>query len=146
MGDLALIDYCLRAIQDGMRVVTVPDARVRTIEQDHAINDLPAIWRLRQAWRRTFRRDPYYNPNYRQDRGDFKPHTSAIGRRNTAIMIGILAPSHWQMTFGERAAIEGILAQLRPRVAIEIGTAEGGSLERIAHYSERVHSFDLVTA
>ena len=33
MGDLALIDYCLRAIQDGMRVVTVPDARLRTIEQ-----------------------------------------------------------------------------------------------------------------
>ena len=59
-------------------------------------------------------------------------------------MIGILAPSEWQMTFGERAAIEGMLAQLRPRVAIEIGTAEGGSLERIAYYSERVHSFDIV--
>ena len=59
-------------------------------------------------------------------------------------MIGILAPSEWQMTFGERAAIEGMLAQLRPRVAIEIGTAEGGSLQRIAYYSERVHSFDIV--
>jgi hypothetical protein len=59
-------------------------------------------------------------------------------------MIEILAPSDWQMTFGERAAIEGILSQLRPRVAVEIGTAEGGSLQRIAYYSERVHSFDIV--
>lgn len=50
----------------------------------------------------------------------------------------------WQMSFGERAAIEGVLAQLRPRLAIEIGTAEGGSLERISAHSERVISFDLV--
>ena len=59
-------------------------------------------------------------------------------------MIEILKPSPWQMTFGERAALEGILAQLRPATAIEIGTAEGGSLQRIAHHSGRVHSFDLV--
>jgi hypothetical protein len=50
----------------------------------------------------------------------------------------------WQMSFGERAAIEGVLAQLRPRLALEIGTAEGGSLSRIAAHSERVISFDLV--
>jgi hypothetical protein len=50
----------------------------------------------------------------------------------------------WQMSFGERAAIEGVLAQLRPRLALEIGTAEGGSLNRIAAHSERVISFDLV--
>lgn len=48
------------------------------------------------------------------------------------------------MSFGERAAIEGVVAQLRPRLAIEIGTAEGGSLARIATHSERVVSFDLV--
>ena len=50
----------------------------------------------------------------------------------------------WQMSFGERAAIEGVLAQLRPRLALEIGTAEGGSLSRIAAHSERAISFDLV--
>jgi hypothetical protein len=48
------------------------------------------------------------------------------------------------MSFGERAAIEGVLAQLRPRLSIEIGTAEGGSLRRIAAHSKRVISFDLV--
>lgn len=48
------------------------------------------------------------------------------------------------MSFGERAAIEGVLAQLRPRLSLEIGTAEGGSLRRISAHSERVVSFDLV--
>jgi Methyltransferase domain len=48
------------------------------------------------------------------------------------------------MSFGERAVIEGVLAQLKPRLALEIGTAEGGSLARIAAHSERVISFDLV--
>jgi hypothetical protein len=49
----------------------------------------------------------------------------------------------WQMSFGERAALEGILSQLRPGLAVEIGTAEGGSLERIAAYSGEVHSIDV---
>ncbi len=60
----------------------------------------------------------------------------------------LLSPSFsanpWQMSFGERAAIEGVLDQLKPRLAIEIGTAEGGSLGRIAAHSERAISFDLV--
>jgi hypothetical protein len=55
----------------------------------------------------------------------------------------LLRDSDWQMSFGERAALEGLLAQVRPALAIEIGTAEGGSLERVAAYSEHVHSFDL---
>jgi methyltransferase family protein len=50
----------------------------------------------------------------------------------------------WQMSFGERAAIEGVVAQLQPKLAIEIGTAEGGSLKRIAAHSRRTISFDLV--
>lgn len=48
------------------------------------------------------------------------------------------------MTPGERAALEGVLSELKPALAIEIGTAEGGSLRRIAVHSREVHSFDLV--
>lgn len=59
-------------------------------------------------------------------------------------VIELLSPSVWQMTLGERAALEGILAQLKPSLSIEIGTAEGGSLRRIAAHSGEVHSFDLV--
>ena len=71
MGDLALIDYCLRARQAQMRVVSVPDARLQSIGPDNPANDLPATWRLRDAWGQMFARDPYYNPSYRQDRGDY---------------------------------------------------------------------------
>ena len=52
--------------------------------------------------------------------------------------------SGWQMSFGERAALEGLLARLAPSLSIEIGTAEGGSLERIAAHSDEVHAIDLV--
>ena len=55
----------------------------------------------------------------------------------------LLEPADWQMTLGERAALQGILASLKPRLSIEIGTAQGGSLSRVAAASEEVHSFDL---
>lgn len=58
--------------------------------------------------------------------------------------IQMLQDVDWQMSYGERAALEGILSQLQPRLAIEIGTAEGGSLHRIAEHSVEVHSFDLL--
>jgi hypothetical protein len=50
----------------------------------------------------------------------------------------------WQMSYGERTVIEGVLAMLKPRLAIEIGRAEGGSLRRVAHHSAEVISFDIV--
>lgn len=48
-----------------------------------------------------------------------------------------------QMSFGERAALEGVLGQVRPKLALEIGTAQGGSLRRIAVHSAEVHSIDI---
>jgi hypothetical protein len=55
----------------------------------------------------------------------------------------LLLESGWQMTAGERAALEGVLAHLRPGLAVEIGTAEGGSLRRLVQHCGEVHSFDL---
>ncbi len=49
----------------------------------------------------------------------------------------------WQMSLGERAAVEGVLAQLRPVLAVEIGTAQGACLRRIAAHAQEAHSFDL---
>ncbi len=57
--------------------------------------------------------------------------------------LGLLRDPDWQMSFGERAALEGVVSALSPRLAIEIGTAEGGSLRRLAAHSEQVHAFDL---
>jgi hypothetical protein len=47
------------------------------------------------------------------------------------------------MSLDERAALEGILVSTKPSLAVEIGTARGGSLERISMHSALVHSFDL---
>jgi hypothetical protein len=47
------------------------------------------------------------------------------------------------MSLGERAVVEGLLCQLKPALAVEIGTAQGGSLERIAAHSQEVHSIDI---
>jgi Methyltransferase domain len=49
----------------------------------------------------------------------------------------------WQMSSGEQAAIEGLLVKLRPRLAIEIGTAEGAAARRLAAWVEELHCFDL---
>jgi hypothetical protein len=67
------------------------------------------------------------------------PGTAVVGGA-----IDILRDSPWQMSYGERSALEGLLSQRKPSLAVEIGTAEGGSLERIALHSTQVHSFDLV--
>lgn len=56
---------------------------------------------------------------------------------------GLLAHDPWQMTLGERAALEGLLARLAPALAIEIGTAEGGSTRCLARHCREIHSFDL---
>jgi hypothetical protein len=72
------------------------------------------------------------------------PAGKPVGQDRTLLESPSFSANPWQMSFGERAAIEGVLAQLRPRLAIEIGTAEGGSLGRIAAHSHRVISFDLV--
>ena len=58
--------------------------------------------------------------------------------------LAIFAATPWQMSFGERATLEGVLSQIEPTLALEIGTAEGGSLLRVAAHSAEVHSFDLV--
>jgi hypothetical protein len=57
--------------------------------------------------------------------------------------LALTRESQSQMSFGERAALEGVLAQVRPGLAVEIGTAEGGSLARIAAHSAEAHSIDL---
>jgi cephalosporin hydroxylase len=48
----------------------------------------------------------------------------------------------WAMTFAEKFAMVGILERLRPKVALEIGTLNGGSLSVISKYSGRVLSID----
>ena len=57
--------------------------------------------------------------------------------------VEIFEDTAWQMSLGERAAVEGVLSQLRPALAIEIGSAQGACLRRIAANAREAHSFDL---
>jgi SAM-dependent methyltransferase len=57
--------------------------------------------------------------------------------------VAIWADEVCQMSFGERAALEGVLSQLKPRLAIEIGTYEGGSLSFLTRHCGHVHTIDL---
>jgi hypothetical protein len=59
------------------------------------------------------------------------------------VSVEIFEDQVWQMSLGERAAVEGVLSQLKPALAIEIGSMEGACLRRIASHAEEVHSFDL---
>jgi hypothetical protein len=57
--------------------------------------------------------------------------------------VPIVTRSDWQMPLGDRAVLEGVLTQIKPSLSVEIGTAQGGSLERIAAHSDEVHALDL---
>ena len=49
----------------------------------------------------------------------------------------------WQMAEAERCALIMLLNERRPACAIEIGTAQGGSLSALARFSEKVYSLDV---
>ena len=51
--------------------------------------------------------------------------------------------TNWQMLFSERLALTGLLARVRPRYSLEIGTYYGGSLTLIAQFSDRVWAVDV---
>jgi hypothetical protein len=50
---------------------------------------------------------------------------------------------HWQMTRWEKYAFRSLLEAARPRIAVEIGTYQGGSLQLIAQHAEKVYSVDI---
>ena len=52
-------------------------------------------------------------------------------------------PLHWQMTRWEKYGFESILRAAKPKVALEIGTYKGGSLQVIMRHAERAYSLDV---
>ena len=57
--------------------------------------------------------------------------------------LGIDSSIRWQMEPGEQAALVALLAGLRPQLAIEIGSRDGGSMQVLSRYAERVISLDI---
>ncbi len=71
LGSLGVIDFCLRAREREMRIVSAPDAVVRRTGPASPSNALGALYAFRMRWRDRLGSDPYYNPGYYGDRGDF---------------------------------------------------------------------------
>jgi GT2 family glycosyltransferase len=71
MGALGVIDFCLRARERGMRIVSAPDAVVRRTGSAGPSNALGALYAFRMRWRDRLGSDPYFNPGYYGDHVDF---------------------------------------------------------------------------
>ena len=52
-------------------------------------------------------------------------------------------PLRWHMAPAERLSLIALIDALRPNISIEVGTAQGGSLQVLAEYSKRVYALDL---
>ena len=52
-------------------------------------------------------------------------------------------PIQWSMSRAEQATLIQVLKSIKPKVAIEIGTFNGGSLQVISGFSEKVYAVDL---
>jgi methyltransferase family protein len=64
--------------------------------------------------------------------------------RQNGAALGLFSAAH-EMSYGEQAAVCGILSVLKPRLALELGTFRGGSLAPMAAYSQEVHTFDIAS-
>lgn len=71
LGPLGVVDFCLRARERGMRIVSASDAVLRRTDRAVPVNDLAALHAFRMRWRDRLGRDPYFHPGYYGDRGDF---------------------------------------------------------------------------
>ncbi len=54
-----------------------------------------------------------------------------------------LLHNHWQMSHAERMAMSHLLRLLRPKLSIEVGTYQGGSLSLLSAHSGWVYSLDI---
>src|SRR5512135_3720002 len=55
----------------------------------------------------------------------------------------VMGQHYWMMSPAEQAALVFLLEHLRPKVAIEIGTRFGGSLQVLGQFCDRVYSLDI---
>lgn len=58
--------------------------------------------------------------------------------------VPLFADDEWQMSFAERAVLEGLRGQVRPQLVVEVGTASGASLRCLARGARAAHAFDLI--
>jgi Cephalosporin hydroxylase len=62
---------------------------------------------------------------------------------NDPTFIGRDLPLNWMMSRAEKYAFLSLLESAKPKISVEVGTADGGSLQAIAAASEKVYSIDM---
>ena len=70
------VDFCLRAVTSGRRVVYTPFAELVHHEGatlKRTVQDPGEVALFRERWASFMERDPYYNPNLSRDRSDYEP-------------------------------------------------------------------------
>ncbi len=79
MGSLADIDYCLRVIAAGHRVVFTPHAKLVHAASEDSVDEAAVngqASRLREVWGDRVTNDPYYNANFSRHTPDYEPDLS----------------------------------------------------------------------
>ena len=77
---------------------------------------------------------------------DPDPEKAGQGLAFAPLIFQVLAADrslYWMMSPAEQMAMVYLLEHVRPKVAIEIGTRFGGSLQVLARYCDRVYSLDI---
>ncbi len=70
------VDFCLRAVASGRRVVYTPFAELTHFEGatlKRSEQDPAEVALFRERWADFMERDPYYNPNLSRERLDYEP-------------------------------------------------------------------------
>ncbi|OIQ21917.1 MAG: hypothetical protein BM549_08255 [Lacinutrix sp. MedPE-SW] len=73
---------------------------------------------------------------------DFKADTLEFSDTNYPAFTENDFPLDWSMTRNERYGFLYLLQKIKPKVAIEIGTFNGGSLQVISKYADKVYAID----
>lgn len=67
------VDYCLKIISSGRRIVNVPDAQLYHYESVTRTNGmLLSLKRFKERWAKKWALDPYYNPNLSLGHSDYR--------------------------------------------------------------------------
>lgn len=77
---------------------------------------------------------------------DPNPEKAGKGLAYAPLVFRVLETDHlnyWMMSPSEQMGVIYLLAHLRPKVAIEIGTRFGGSLQVLSRYCDQVYSLDV---
>lgn len=74
---------------------------------------------------------------------EYIDRNARLPRDSSEISRRFSAHDNWEMTDAERLALTGLLAELRPACAIEVGVYRAGSLAALSRFCKKVYALDI---